>query len=290
MTVQTHPQETRDLHLAARQGLLPARGSGWLAGFGNMLAKELGEWFRTRRWLWQLLIWVTIINGFIALPLFVLPAFASIVPELKQIAEASYGGLPPEVGSVMFYFTITVLAGTIGVIILAQDEIIQEKQSGTAAWILSKPAARPAFILTKLLSNITGALIFIIAVPGLVALSEIFLATNRMVPLAPFLAAEGVVLLALVFYISLVIMLGVLFESRGPVLGIAFGIVFGGMFIANFLPPIEYVLPLAMDKIALAIVQGIPLPAMLVSQVIATAVLSIVFILVALWRFQHKEF
>jgi hypothetical protein len=33
-----------------------------------------------------------------------------------------------------------------------------------------------------------------------------------------------------------------------------------------------------------------PLPAMMVSQVISTAVLSIVFILLALWRFQHKEF
>ena len=35
---------------------------------------------------------------------------------------------------------------------------------------------------------------------------------------------------------------------------------------------------------------GKPLPAMDVSQVISTAVLSIVFTLVALWRFQHIEF
>jgi ABC-2 type transport system permease protein len=290
MTVQTHPQATRDLRQAARQGLLPARGSGWLAGFGNMLAKELGEWFRTRRWLWQLLVWPIIINGFIAFPLFILPALASIMPPLKQIAEATFQGLPPDIGSASLYFTITIVAGTIGVIILAQDEIIQEKQSGTAAWILSKPAARPAFILTKLLSNITGALIFIVAVPGLVALVEIFLGTHKIVPLLPFLAAEGVVLLALIFYISLVILLGVLFESRGPVLGIAFGVVFGGMLFAPFIPWLQYVLPLGMDKIASLIVQGIPLPAMLVSQVIATAVLSSVFILAALWRFQHKEF
>jgi len=43
MTVQTQPQATRDLRQAARQGLLPARGSGWLSGFGNMLSKELGR-------------------------------------------------------------------------------------------------------------------------------------------------------------------------------------------------------------------------------------------------------
>jgi ABC-2 type transport system permease protein len=189
----------------------------------------------------------------------------------------------------MMFFTITAMAGTIGAIILAQDEIIQEKQAGTAAWILSKPVARPAFILTKLLSTTIGALIFIVAIPGLVAMGEIFLATRKLVPLAPFLAGIGVIMLALFFYLSLVILLGVLFESRGPVLGIAFGVMFGGLLIRSFIPPILYVLPLSMESIALMVVQGMALPAMFVSQVIATAVLSIVFVLVALWRFQRVE-
>jgi ABC-2 type transport system permease protein len=254
-----------------------------------MLAKELGEWFLTRRWLWQLLIWLTIINGFLAFLLFVLPWLASMMPAIKLNAEAAFGGLPPDIGGVMMFFSLIGLAGTIGAIILVQDEIIQEKQSGTAAWILSKPAARPAFILTKLLSSTIGVLIFIVAIPGLVALGEIFLATHQVVPLAPFLAGAGVIMLDLFFYLSLMILLGVLFESRGPVMGIAFGIMFGGLLIRNLIPQILYVLPLSMDSIALAIVQGMALPAMLVSQVIAAAVLSIVFILVALWRFQHTE-
>ena len=42
----------------------------------------------------------------------------------------------------MHFFSMVIMTGTMGAIILAQDEIIQEKQSGTAAWILSKPAAR----------------------------------------------------------------------------------------------------------------------------------------------------
>jgi len=289
MTVQTHPHVSRDLRLAARQGLLPARGGGWLAGFGNMFAKELGEWFRTRRWLWQLLIWLIILNGFVAFLLFGLPALATIYPELKPDAEGIFPGLPPEVGATYMYFSIVVMTGTLGAIILAQDEIIQEKQSGTAAWILSKPAARQAFILTKLLSNAIGVLVFIVAIPGLILLGEIFLATHKVQSLAPFLAGVGLVWLALFFYISMVIMLGVLFESRGPVLGIAFGVMFGGMILRNYIPQILYVLPLSMESIALMVVQGMPLPAMFISQVIATAVLSVVFLLVALWRFQHVE-
>jgi ABC-2 type transport system permease protein len=289
MTAQANPQVTRDLRLAARQGLLPARGSGWLAGFGNMLAKEMGEWFRTRRWLWQILIWVTILNGFLALILFGLPALVTIMPELKPTADGVFAGLPPEVGVVMHFFSMVIMTGTMGAIILAQDEIIQEKQSGTAAWIISKPASRPAFILTKLLSNTIGVLVFIVAVPGLIVLGEVFLATHKLVPLLPFLAGAGVALLTLYFYVSLVILLGVLFESRGPVLGIAFGFLWGGMILRNFFPWILYVLPYGMEGIALMVVQGAPLTAMAVSEVISTAVLSIVFTLVALWRFRHVE-
>jgi len=44
-----------------------------------------------------------------------------------------------------------------------------------------------------------------------------------------------------------------------------------------------------MDSIALALMLGMPLPAMFVSQVIVTAVSSILFVLAALRRFQHIE-
>jgi ABC-2 type transport system permease protein len=288
MTAQTHPQVTHDLRLATRQGLLPARGSGWLAGFGNMLTKELGEWFRTRRWLWQLLIWSVILGGLIAFFLFVLPVLNTLVPGLPT-QEQVFVGLPTEVGAMVQFFSFLVMTGTIGAIILVQDEIIQEKQSGTAAWILSKPVTRLAFILTKLLSNITGVLVFVVGLPGLIVMGEIYLATHQLVPLVPFLAGTGVILLALIFYVSLVILLGVLFESRGPVLGIAFGVLWGGMILRNFIPQILYVLPLGMEGVAMGVVQGIPLPAMYVSELISTAVLSILFTLVALWRFQKIE-
>lgn len=290
MTVQTHPQVSRDLIIAARQGLLPARGSGWLTGFGNMLAKELGEWFRTRRWLWQLLIWPIIINGFVAFILFFIPILESIYPGINGALSSSYGSLPPGGMGLVNYFTVAMMAGAIGLIILAQDEIIQEKQTGTVAWILSKPATRTAFILTKLLSNVIGTLIFIVILPALIALGEIYLNIHQMVPLMPFLSGIGVLLLGLLFYLCLVIMLGVLFESRGPVIGIAFGLMFGGAMLVNFIPQITYVFPVAMDKVAQMIAIGMPIPAMFISQTISAAVLSIVFLLVALWRFQHKEF
>jgi len=116
----------------------------------------------------------------------------------------------------------------------------------------------PGFHPDKLLSNIIGALVFIVLVPGLVAWILNYLATHTGVPLATFLAGAGIIMLGLIFYISLVILLGVLFESRGPVLGIAFGILIGGMMLRNFIPPILYVLPLSMDGVGMAVLMGMP--------------------------------
>jgi len=287
MTAQTHPHVNRDLRLAVRQGLLPARGSGWLAGFGNMFSKELGRWFHTRRWLWQLLIWLIIINGFVAFMLFVIPVFEA--RGLPVVGAGDTSMIPPESEGLYWAFPLMVIFGIVGVIILAQDEIIQERQSGTAAWILSKPAARSAFILTKLLSNLFGALIFIVVLPGLVTLGETYLVNHKVVSPGAFLAGIGAAWLALGCYISLTILLGVLCGSRAPVLGIAIGILFAGRMLIMMIPSVAYVLPVTMDGVAQVLVSGMPLPAMMVSQVISTAVLTIVFTLVALWRFHKLE-
>ncbi len=284
----THSNLDREAVLAARQGLWPTTDRGWRGGFGNMLGKELGDWFGTRRWIWQMIIWVGLINGFIAFLLFVV---AKMDPSQAQVSEGVPAG--PEgllVMGLTLFFSLAVVAGSIGTIILAQDEIIHEKQSGTAAWILSKPVSRQSFILTKLLSNMVGVLIFIVGLPGLVTLIEVYLASGRTPALLPYLAGAGVVLLTLIFYLTLVVMLGVLFEQRGPVLGVTFGLMFGGLIASSFIAQLGYILPLNMDKIALAIAQGQALPAIAVSEVASTAALSLVFTSVALWRFHTLEF
>jgi pimeloyl-ACP methyl ester carboxylesterase len=78
--------------------------------------------------------------------------------------------------------------------------------------------------------------------------------------------------------------------DRCMVLGISFGLVLAGLALAGFIPQISYVLPVTMDKVAQLVVLQMPLPAMFISEIISAAVLSIVFIAVALWRFQRKEF
>jgi ABC-2 type transport system permease protein len=279
---------SREDILASRQMLKPVPESRRLGGFANMLDKEMGEWFRTRRWLTSAIVWLAIINGMITFVLFVAPAVdpKALVGENGQ----PIGKEEIAVMGLTLFFSIGIIAGSIGMIIMAQDEIIREKQSGTAAWILSKPVSRSSFILTKLLASLVGALIFIVGLPAVAAYIQVYLASGVAIPVLKYLAAAGVMYLTLLFYLALVVMLGVLFEQRGRVLGIAFGLMFGGLILVSFLPALGYVLPLSMDKIALAIAMGQAVPAAGVAEITSTAVLSILFAAVAVWRFRQLEF
>jgi len=277
----TNTTVDRKAVLAARHGLVPASNGGRLGGFGNMLGKELGDWFGTRRWIVQAIIWLLIINGLMAFIMFIVPAMdpsAQMSPEEELVQGLG------------LYFNFAILFGAIGMIILAQDEIIQEKQSGTAAWILSKPVSRSAFVLTKLLSNFVGGLIIIAGLTGVVAYAELYLASGQALPVLPYLMGLGLILLTLTFYLSLVIMLGTIFEQRGAVLGIAVGVLMGGLIASQFTPLVSYFLPVKMPDIALALMQGQPLPTIAISQLITAGAWSILFTLVALLRFRREEF
>lgn len=275
------PGVDRSALIAARQGLVPVKRNGRFDGFENILRKELGDWFGTRRWIVQTILWLVIINGLMAFILFAVP---SIDPSEQVSAEENLAI------ALDLYFNFAILFGSIGMIILTQDEIIQEKQSGTAAWLLSKPVSRSAFILAKLLSGLVGGLVFIAGLTAAAAYVETYLVSHQTVQLSSYLMGTGVVLLALVFYLTMVIMLGAIFEQRGALLGIAVGVLLGGLIASQFTPLVSYFLPVNMADIALAVVQKQPLPLAAVSQLVATGVWSLLFTSVALWVFGREEF
>ena len=139
----------------AHRKLRPYEGYTRLSGFSNMFSKEIGDWFQTRRWISQILIWGAMFNGFLAFLLY-------LVPEINRSQGDTAPLQDPLTLGLSFFFNFAVIAGSIGILIIAQDEIVGEKQSGTAAWILSKPIARASFLLSKLAANSVGMLIFIV--------------------------------------------------------------------------------------------------------------------------------
>jgi hypothetical protein len=111
-----------------------------------------------------------------------------------------------------------------------------------------------------------------------------------------FLAAMGVIFLCNFFFLSLTLMLGTFFGGRGPVIGIALGLLFLQQYLVGLLPFLRYILPWNLvipigqpvDAVAPCLLLGthnyssIP--------VLVVALESLLFVLIALWRFSREEF
>ena len=264
---------------------------GWLGGFSNIFAKENHRWWRTRQWLMQTLVWLLVVNGVLAAIVWSKPNFPDYMDEAAR--QAVLEQIP--MTTLDTFINILGMATAVGAVILAQDAIIKEKNSGTAAWVMSKPASRAAFVLAKIISNSLGILVTMVIIQAVAGYMQIWLGTGRVLPVPEFAGAMGLAFLGLLFYFTLAIMLSSLSNSRGLVIGIPLLINLGYQFflmIGDWLGdimPWNLVIPLG-DRLSLAmtLLQGEPLPT--ITPIIATGLWSILFTAVALWSFSREEF
>ncbi len=73
---------------------------------------------------------------------------------------------------VQVLFQVGTLATAIGVVTTAQGAIVREKQLGTAAWVLSKPASRSAFVLAKFVAYALAFVSLAVLLPGAIFYAE----------------------------------------------------------------------------------------------------------------------
>jgi len=275
--------------MAANLELLRVKEGNGLRGFSNLFRKENRAWWGTRRWWINALLWTGLLGGLTAIMLFV-PS-----EEVSQATEAEItqaGGLIAYILllglNIFFQFGVPVLA--IGTVILAQDLIIGEKQSGVAEWLLSKPVTRRAYVLAKLAANALGVFALLVGLPSVVAYGTLSLRMGAPFPLAPFLSAVGIMTVHTLFYLTLTLMLGTIFNNRGPILGIALASVLGGGMLGGLIKPLLYVTPWMLPKVALLTATGQAIPAeMGIASLVATALWSVVFIFVAFAKFEKME-
>jgi ABC-type transport system involved in multi-copper enzyme maturation permease subunit len=201
------------------------------------------------------------------------------------------------------FLTMAAFFVPIAAISLAQDSILGERHSGTAAWVLSKPLRRPAFIMAKLMAHGLGLLLTWVVLPGVVAYIQITTAAKGQLPLSAsgWAQAMGLYYLNLLFYLTLALMLATLFNGRGPVLGIALFVAWIGPMqiiaepITQYVPwlntimPWQLLMPLGKDlSLAAYLAMGQALPTVI--PIVATALWCVLFTGVAIWRFRREEF
>jgi ABC-2 type transport system permease protein len=269
--------------MASNSVLHPVTARGWRAGFGNIFRKENHDWWGTRSWLVQAIIWTAILIGILATVLF------APMEDEPAGGKAALG--------LMVFFVMAGIALPIGAIIGGQEAVLDEKRSGTAAWILSKPVSRTAFILAKIAANALGILIIMILLEG--ALAYILLSISRGQPLdvLPYLASLGVLYLDVMFYFLLAFMFSAASNSRGAAIGFPMAVLFGYQFIVSIAPWTLEITPWGLtnpgsgsdigNSIATALALGRPVSPL---PIIATLLWCVLFIAIAVRQFNRDEF
>jgi ABC-2 type transport system permease protein len=264
----------------ARPSLDAIVAGGWHAGFENLLRNECRLWWGTRRWLWQSLIWLIVINGIMALATWGAPKGPNPTGVTSDPRAEAARALVLAMG----------VFAPIGVLIMAQSAIVGEKQSGTAAWILSKPVARNAVILAKLVAYIAGIFATIVILQGAIAYTQLVFALDNPPSTGEFVASLGLLSLNLLFYLCLTLMLGAIVDSRGPVIGIAIAILLFQELFADNAGLLVLGMPVALSKkLAQPLLTGQPTLSAIVP-VVATTLWSLLCIGVAIWRFNREDF
>lgn len=241
-----------------------------LAGFGNIFRAESRRWWGTRRWWIQCLIWLVMINGLVMLDNF----------WSEESREAIVSG-----GEEIFFLTILIVP-IVGLSIMMQGIIVGDKQSGTAAWILSKPVSRKGFLMAKFLANLIPALLILIVLQSGAAFLQISAAAGGFFPIIPFMGKVGIAMLHLLFYLALILMLGTLFQVRGPVAGIPIALLFGLLVMDEIFP--SWLMNLTPGAFS-AIASVNPASPNTITMLVIPAWV-IFFVLVSLWRFDKEEF
>ena len=264
--------------------LNPSELRGWRSGFANLLHKEGRMWFGSPRWWIQPLLWTGMLDGLLALVVFVLPIVVSMDPT-KSSAQFD----PMAIGF-QAIFQLGPLFVAVGAVIVGQNLVLGERESGVAEWILTKPVSRAAYMLAKLVASSAGALVTMVLIPSGVAYGLLSVANGRALPPIPFLTCVLGLALHTLFYLTLTLMLGVVVSSRERLLATAFGTLFAGLVIPGFLGKLAFATPWILPATLPALGTGQDLPMMISLPLVMTAVWCCTFVGLALWQFERIEY
>ena len=179
-----------------------------------------------------------------------------------------------------------------GVIILTQSDVVEEKQTGTAEWVLSAPLSRPSFILSKVIVGLVWLVAIVVLLQGVIFSLAMNLLGAGVIDLSSLIYGLALQGLALAFWLCLSIMLGTFCRSRSPVIGVP--LVF--LFLQSFIPrmfgslsdTVSLVLPARLPEYSSNALMGTPIPSIV--PVVTVIVLCVVFVSLAIVRFGREEF
>ncbi|UYP45239.1 hypothetical protein NEF87_001524 [Candidatus Lokiarchaeum ossiferum] len=256
--------------MATNEVLTRVNDPEWLRGFDNLVKSDIPSWFRTMKW-WAQFLWVFFMTN-------VIISFTFIGGEFDI--------------AVMLFTVFQGLYPVFGILIAMQGTMIGEKNSGTAAWVLSKPVSRTGFILAKFVNNTLASTLFIIILPGIIGYLEITLMAGLEISFFGFILGNCLLWLHMMFFLTMSLLVGTIFNNRRAVLivGITFFVI--EMLLQGMVPADLMVSTLAFPSPNISLAEALITGQSVFSiwPILIAIVSCVVFVILAIWRFKQEEF
>jgi ABC-2 type transport system permease protein len=213
-----------------------------VSAFFVALRKELLEQRRTSRLLVAIVVLVAF--GLISpLTAKFMPEIFKLLPQGEQIARI----IPPPTAqdAVAQYIKNTDQFAILLALLMAMGAVALEKDKGTAALTLVKPMPRSAFILAKFVA-LGLTFVVSIALAGVAAYYYTLILFGPL-PLLPWLALNGLLLLHVLVFVALTLLGSTLFKSQA----LAGGLAFAGLIVLSLLGSLPGVGQYSPDRLLL---------------------------------------
>jgi ABC-2 type transport system permease protein len=271
MAIEMTPQTV--LAVETRDGAL----NRWLAGAPVIFRKELGEWFRTRRFLVSAALTTLMLSS---------------VPMLFFLHEGGLhdgrvdSGYP---GLLRAWTALSLTLASYLVVALVMGVMVKEEESGTAQWVLTKPVSRVGYVLAKYAATLLVVEIAVVLIPGVFfvgltgAIESAGIRNWNVIGLiAGLCALNAAVAVAFVFAFSAHL------RSTAPIAGIAIAIGFLPLFFFGIVDQkVTSLFPVNMGAIASHAADGEPLRPW--APVVVSAVVVLVSPIIASWSINRRQ-
>lgn len=247
------------------------------AGTGHMTRRELASWWTTRRWISRTVLWTLILGGIAAAMLWVLP---------NVLAEAGAPATDVRQTALQLPELVAVIVA-IGVVLLTQGVIIDERDHGVLAWLLSKPLDRTGLIVAKFVGNGFWIAVGVVVVPWAAVHVVLSLADGALWDVRRSATTAGLLVLVAWFHFAFVLMLSVMLGGRAAVLAIPIVAVVSADLVVAASPALFHLSPWSLGAVASVVLVDGGLVS--VWPVVWTPIWTLGLIALAAWRLRRAE-
>lgn len=187
-------------------------------GLGSLVRKERMEWLRGRR-AWVVLVVTTVMMTLTAASAWINTTLREALPseeavDMPPVSMAPLDNVAAAVGA-QFFILVAIFA--------VASLVIRERESGTLAWVASKPVSRGSIFVAKWITA-SATLGVVAAIVPLAATMAVVVPLYGMPDVVPVIAV-GVGMVAVVaFYATAGLVLGTMLPSTAAVAGAGFGV------------------------------------------------------------------